>query len=99
MGEWIQIPFGMVHEVGQEMGILDGVVIVEGDGALLGFNFWMNHSNQWGLCNVALPILLWEVLAIIIIINCSHHVKNISGIFIKITQNCDRAFRCYERFQ
>jgi len=33
---WIQMPFGMVSGVGQGMGVLDGVVIVEGKGAVLG---------------------------------------------------------------
>ena len=30
--------FGMVSGVGQMMGVLDGVVIVEGEGAVLGTN-------------------------------------------------------------
>jgi len=29
--EWIQMPFGVVSGVGRGMGILDGVVIVEGE--------------------------------------------------------------------
>ena len=34
--DWIQMPFGMVSGVGRGMGVLDGVVIVEGEGAVLG---------------------------------------------------------------
>ena len=38
MAEWIQMPFGMVSEVGRMMGVLDGmgVVIMKGEGAVLG---------------------------------------------------------------
>jgi len=32
--EWIHMPFWMVSEVGRETGILDGVVIVEGEWAV-----------------------------------------------------------------
>jgi len=32
------MPFGMVSEVGRGMGVLDGVVIVEGEVAVLGLN-------------------------------------------------------------
>jgi len=31
-------------------GVLDGVVIVEREGAVLG-EFEVSHCNQWGLCN------------------------------------------------
>jgi len=34
--EWIRMPFGMVSWVGRTMGVLDGVAIVEGEGAVLG---------------------------------------------------------------
>jgi len=34
--DWIQMPFGMVSGVGRRMGILDGVVIVEGEGLFRG---------------------------------------------------------------
>jgi len=34
--EWIRMPFGMVSGVGQGMDVLDGVVIVESGGAVLG---------------------------------------------------------------
>ena len=36
--EWIRIPFGMVSGVGRGMGVLDGVAIVEGSGAVFGVN-------------------------------------------------------------
>jgi len=32
---WIWMPFGAVSGVGQRMGVLDGIVIVEGEGAVL----------------------------------------------------------------
>jgi len=32
MAEWIWMPFGMVSGVCRMMGVLDGVVIVEGEG-------------------------------------------------------------------
>ena len=32
------MPFGVVSGVGQRLGVLDGVVIVEGEGAVLGMN-------------------------------------------------------------
>ena len=34
--DWIWMPFGMVSGVGRMMGVLDGVVIVEGEGAVWG---------------------------------------------------------------
>ena len=34
--EWIRMPFGMVSDVGRGMGVLDGVVIVEGKGQFWG---------------------------------------------------------------
>jgi len=38
MAEWIQMPFGMMNGIGRGIGVLDGglgVVIVEGEGAVL----------------------------------------------------------------
>jgi len=32
------MPFGMVSRVSRGMGVLDGVVIVEGEGAVFGMN-------------------------------------------------------------
>ena len=37
-GEWIRMPFGVVSAVGRGMGVLDGVVSVEKEGAVLGMN-------------------------------------------------------------
>jgi len=34
MAEWIQMPFVVVSGVGRGMGVLDGVVIIEGEGAV-----------------------------------------------------------------
>jgi len=36
--EWIRIPFGVVSGVRRGMGVLDEVVIVEREGAVLGVN-------------------------------------------------------------
>jgi len=36
--EWIRMSLGMVSGVSREMGVLDGVVIVKGEGAVLGVN-------------------------------------------------------------
>ena len=36
--EWIWMPFRVVSGVARVMGVLDGVVIVEGEGAVLGVN-------------------------------------------------------------
>jgi len=34
--DWIRMPFGVVRGVGRGMGVLDGVMIVEGEWAVLG---------------------------------------------------------------
>ena len=39
MADWIRMPFGVVSRVWLVMGVLDGVVIVEEEGAVLGVNF------------------------------------------------------------
>ena len=36
MADWIRMPIGVVSGVGLGTGILDGVVIVEGEGTVLG---------------------------------------------------------------
>jgi len=36
--DWIELPFGVVRGVGRGMGLLDGVVIVEEEGAVLEVN-------------------------------------------------------------
>jgi len=36
MAEWIWMPFKVVSGVGRGMGVLDGVVIVEGEGQFWG---------------------------------------------------------------
>jgi len=37
--DWIRVPFGMVSGIGRGMGVLDEVVIVEGEEAVLEVNF------------------------------------------------------------
>ena len=49
--------FGVVSGVGRGMGVLDGVVIVEGKGQFWG-KFGASHCNQWGLCDAAVLKLL-----------------------------------------
>ena len=44
--EWIRMPFGIMSGVSRMMGVLDGVVIVEGKGQLWG-EFGASHCNQW----------------------------------------------------
>jgi len=44
--DWIRMPFGVVRGVGRWMGVLDGVVIVEGEGAVFGGEFGASHCNQ-----------------------------------------------------
>ena len=44
MAKRIQMPFGVVSGVGQWMGILDRVVIVKGEGAVLGVN--VGHPTE-----------------------------------------------------
>jgi len=50
--DWTGIPFGVVSGVGLVMGVLDGVVIVEGKGyCSFGGELGASHCNQWGLCD------------------------------------------------
>jgi len=44
------MPFGAMREVDRGMGVLDGLVIVEAEGAVLGVNLG-RPINQWGLCD------------------------------------------------
>jgi len=48
MTDWVRMPFGMVSEVGQGMGVLDGDH-QRGRGSF-GGEFVACHCNQWGLC-------------------------------------------------
>jgi len=61
MAEWIQMPFGMVSGVGQGIGVLGGGDHRIGWDSFEG-EFVASHCNQWGLCDVALPKLLWAGL-------------------------------------
>jgi len=56
MADCIQIAFGMLSGVSRHMGVLDGVVIVEGEGAVLGGEFGPCHCNQWEIC----CIVVWK---------------------------------------
>jgi len=47
---WIRMLFGVVSGVSRGMGVLDGVVIVEREGQILGIG--ASQCNQWGLCRV-----------------------------------------------
>jgi len=60
--EWIRMPFSMVSVVGRGMGVLDsGGDHRRGRGSS-GSEFGASHCNQWGLCDAALPKLLWAGL-------------------------------------
>jgi len=39
MADWIRMLFGMVTGVGRGNGVLDGVIIVKGEGAVFAMNF------------------------------------------------------------
>jgi len=49
--ERIRMPFEVVSGVGQGMGVLDGVVIVEGEEPVLEGEFGASHCTQWDLCD------------------------------------------------
>jgi len=48
----IRMTFGLVSGVGRGMGVLDGVVIVEREGAVLGVNVGRPTETKGGLCCV-----------------------------------------------
>jgi len=65
------MPFGVVSGVGRGMDILDGVVIIKGEVAVLGVRdehkCRTSHCNQWGQ-RCALPKLLWGGLVTITVV-------------------------------
>jgi len=73
--EWILMPFGTVSGVGRGMGVLDGVVIVEGEEAVSG-ELGASHLTN-GLCDAAVPKLLWAVL----VVSSSHSMKADNGLY------------------
>ena len=50
--DWIQVPFGVLSGVGRGLVYKMGVVIVEGEVAVLDGEFGASHCNQWDLCDV-----------------------------------------------
>ena len=60
------MPFRLVSGVGRRMGVLDGVVIAEGEGALLWVNLGRPVATNGYFCCVevrerrTVPKLLWE---------------------------------------
>ena len=46
------MPFGMVSGVGRGMGVLDGVVIVKGEGAVFGVNLGRPIVTNGKICCV-----------------------------------------------
>jgi len=68
------MPFGVVSRVGRGMGVLYRVVIVEGEGAVLGVN--VGHpivtTNQWGLCCV----VVWKSFGVVIGVGPGIDVRN-----------------------
>jgi len=59
------MPFRVVSGIGRGMGVLDGVLIVEGKGSF-GGKYGASHCNQGDNCvrgsDAALPKLLWDFL-------------------------------------
>jgi len=55
--DWIWMPFGVVTGVGQGMGVLDGLVIVEGKEQFWG-KFGASHCNQWAFATRSSQITL-----------------------------------------
>jgi len=53
---------GMVSGVGRGMGVLDGGRDRRRGRGSFGGEFRASHCNQWGLCDAALPKLLWAGL-------------------------------------
>jgi len=45
--DWIRMPFEVMSGVGRGMGVLDGVTIVEGEGAVLGVNVGRPIVTDW----------------------------------------------------
>jgi len=60
--EWIQMPFRMVSAVGRGMGVLDGGGDRRRERDSFDGECGASHCNQWGLCDAALPKLLWARL-------------------------------------
>jgi len=48
------MPFELLSVVGQGMGVLHGLVIVEGEGPVLEGEFGSSQCNQLDLCNALL---------------------------------------------
>jgi len=59
MVEWIRMPLGMVSGVGRVMGVLDGCRDLRRGRVSFGDEFGASHCNHWGLCDAALPKLLY----------------------------------------
>ena len=49
------MPFGMVSGAGRGMGVLDGVVIVKGEGAVLVLNFGRPIVTNWDFATRLFP--------------------------------------------
>ena len=52
--EGIRMPFELLSVVGQGMGVLHGVLIVEGERSVLEGEFGSCHCNQLDICNALL---------------------------------------------
>ena len=76
------------------MGALDS----RGRRGSVGVNFGASYCNQWGLCDAAVPKLLWAGLVGFFVINTiGLQLKRITGIFSWV-QQCPRT-RCYLKLQ
>jgi len=58
------MPFGIVSGVGRYMGVLDRGRDRRRRRGSFGGEFGASHCKQWGLCDAALPKLLWAGLVI-----------------------------------
>jgi len=89
------MPFGVMSGVCRGMGVLDGVVIVEGKGSF-GGKCCASHLNQCGLCCVAvrerraLPKLRWEDLLAICRPNGCTVVSGVIGVVV-VVGVCNRS--------
>jgi len=57
--EWIRMLVGTVSWVGRGMGVLDGSRDRQRGEGSFGGEFGTSRCNRWGLCDVALPKLLY----------------------------------------
>ena len=55
MADWIRMPFGMVSAVGRGMDVLNGVMIVEEEGTVLGVSWGRPIVSNWDFATWLFP--------------------------------------------